>query len=111
MKKRQKTGGRKKGKPNKVTQEIREIVQSSVDFTVLVNKMFELVKGLEVVGDDKNEDTTYIQPPNVNAAKLLLEYGFGKPKEVIELDAGENATEIVKIFSEMVSNAGTGSAT
>ena len=45
------------------------------------------------------------------AAKILFEYGYGKPKEVIELDAGANTTEIVKIFAEMVSAAGSGSAT
>jgi len=109
MAKRKKTGGgSRKGKPNKSTQEIREIIQSTVDFAVLTDKMFQLVKGVEVSGDD---GTVYSQAPNVNAAKLLLEYGYGKPKEVVDLNVGINTAEICKQFAEMVRDSGSGEAT
>jgi hypothetical protein len=87
-------GGSRKGKPNKSTKEIREIISSCVDFP-------RLVKSLEKRAIESSDQ----------AAKILFEYGYGKPKEVIEVDAGTNTTEIVKIFAEMVSNSGAGSAT
>lgn len=87
-------GGSRKGKPNKSTIEIKEIVQSSVDFVALVKELEKRAKR-----------------SNDSAAKLLLEYGFGKPREVLELDTSTNATEVIKMFGEMVRDSGTGEAT
>ena len=112
MAKGKKTGGRKPGSRNKATAEIRDIIQRNVDFDVLTSKMMELVEGVTVRGS-REDGTVYEidKEPSVPAAKLLLEYGYGKPKEVIELDAGANTTEIVKMFATLVSAAGAGSAT
>lgn len=104
--------GRKAGIPNKSTLEIKEIFAQEVDFRVVARKMFELAKGVAVkeTGPD-GQTEIYTKEPNVPAAKLLLEYGHGKPKEVIELDAGANTAEIVKMFATVVSSSGSGSAT
>jgi hypothetical protein len=84
-KKGERRGGRSKGKGNKSTQEIKDIIDANVDFNIVVQKMFELVEGIEVKGTNK-DSTTYLMDlqPNPLAAKLLLEYRFGKPRETID---------------------------
>jgi hypothetical protein len=112
MAKGKKTGGRKAGTPNKSTLEIKGIIDSEVDFSVVVSKMYELVKGVEVQGTNRDGTTYAIDlQPNPSAARILLEYRFGKPREVIELDTGANAAEVVKMFGEMVFSARAGQAT
>lgn len=79
---------RRKGIPNKSTQEIKEILSKEVDFAVVARKMFELVKGVMVEKKNEKDGTVYYEDkePNVAAAKLLLEYGYGKPKEQIDVN-------------------------
>jgi hypothetical protein len=85
--------GRKKGIPNKSTQEIKEILSKEVDFAVVARKMFELVKGVTVrEADGKGGVNVYEKEPNVAAARLLLEYGFGKPKEQIDVNHSGGVT-------------------
>jgi hypothetical protein len=86
--------GRKKGIPNKSTLEIKQIIHSSVDFQ-------KMVKALEVRSIKGSEPAT----------RLLFEYGYGKPKELVDVNVGINAVEIAKVFSQMVSAAGSGEAT
>jgi hypothetical protein len=112
MAKGKKTGGRKKGNPNKSTLEIKKIVQSSADFKKLTKGMYEFAMGVQVQKSmPDGTKAIYDEPPNVPAAKLLFEYGFGKPKEVVELDLSQNTGEIVRHFAEIISNSGAGNAT
>lgn len=61
--------GRTPGTPNKSNLEIKAIVQETVDFTELITKLNEKALG----GDSA-------------CAKLLLEYGFGRPSQTIDLN-------------------------
>lgn len=60
--------GRKPGIKNKSTLEIKDIVQSAVDFPAMIQALF--TKALQ--GDPA-------------CAKLLFEYGYGKPKQSIDV--------------------------
>jgi hypothetical protein len=105
-------GGSRKGKQNKSTLEIKKIVQSSADFKKLTKRMYEFAMGVQVQKSmPDGSKAIYDELPNVPAAKLLFEYGFGKPKEVVELELGSNSAEIVSGFAKMVQASGAGSAT
>lgn len=61
------------------------MIDSVVDMPVLIGKMFELVLGVTIQKINKaGETTTYSAPPDVFAAKLLMEYRYGKPTPLIE---------------------------
>lgn len=81
-----KTGGRRAGTPNRVNQEIKDLLNARVDFGAVVDRLFELTQGVEVeqTGSD-GESRIFSKPPDANAAKILLEYGFGKPSQSIEV--------------------------
>jgi len=79
-KKKRRGGGSRKGKLNLKTLEIRKILDDTVDFKVVCQKLYELVKGISLMQTDKKGKTTvYIKEPDSFAAKILLEYRFGKP--------------------------------
>lgn len=64
--------GRTKGSKNRSTREIQELIQEAVDFSMLVKKLEErALKGSE------------------QAARLLLEYGYGRPHATGELTIDE----------------------
>lgn len=93
-------GGSRKGKRNKSTQELKEILEREVDFAVVIRKLLELVEGVEVQEDSKDGKGgtfIYTKEPSVPAAKLLLEYGFGKPKEYLDVTSDGEKIELVKV--------------
>ena len=70
MTKRVKTGGgSRKGVPNKSTLEVKELLDANVDFSVLITKLFQLAT-------QKGDST---------AAKILMEYRFGKPHQSTDI--------------------------
>lgn len=89
-------GGSRKGVPNKSTAEVKEIMDSIVEWNVVVEKMYSLVKGIMVQKTNEKDGTVYVEDkePNVQAAKLLLEYRFGKPKEQIDIKATETIERV-----------------
>lgn len=84
-------GGRVKGVPNKVTQDIRALIQSRVDFPELIDALKERAA--------KNSE---------QAAKLLFEYGYGKPSETVNVNASISQTEIARAAAEVLYAAGSG---
>ena len=99
MAKRKKTGGgSRKGKPNKSTAELKDILDKAVDWNVVAKKLFELVKGVTVEEERKDGSTSiYTKPPNETAAKTLLEFRFGKAPQSMTLTGkdGEQLFELV----------------
>lgn len=88
-----KTGGRIRGSKNKAPNEIKEMIKARVDFKLVLDKLIEAVDGIKV----QEKGSVYLRPPDVSAAKLLLEYGFGKPTQVIDADlSGETIIKIVR---------------
>lgn len=85
--------GRRKGIPNKSTQEIRELITGIVDFE-------QLVRALERRAKRKSE----------LAARLLFEYAYGKPKEPLPMNGDTNPSQIAESFAQMVSSSGAGRA-
>jgi hypothetical protein len=66
-----KTGGRVKGVQNRNTRDVREIIDSCVDIESVLKSMARIATGSR---------------PNPIAAKLLLEYRFGRPSQTIDLN-------------------------
>lgn len=85
-------GGSRKGIPNKSTQEIKELLDEQVNFGLVISKLFELSQGVEVEKYSSKESVVYSEKPDVLAAKILLEYRYGKP--VQRIDQTSSVTEI-----------------
>ena len=79
-----KFGGRKAGTPNKSKLEIRELLDLSVDFASIVGKLYELSQGVAV--KVKGKAIVYDVAPDPTAAKILLEYRYGRPRQRLELN-------------------------
>lgn len=89
-----KWGGREKGTPNKSTLHIREIMDKIVDFDVVIGKLFELTQGVQVEHQTQNGSVVYAEKPDPAAAKILLEYRFGKPNQTIDMN-------VIKVGKEL----------
>jgi hypothetical protein len=89
-------GGSRKGKRNKSTEEIKELLDSRVDFEVVVEKLYELVQGVTVKkASPSGAPIIYTEKPDVSAAKILIEYRYGKPLQRTEL-TGKDGDELIK---------------
>ncbi len=99
-----KTGGRKKGVSNKATLEIKTIIDNHVNFSEVVLKLLELVNGVNVQEQKGMEMIYYSKPPDPAAAKILLEYRFGKPSQSIDMNlSGDTELNITRtIISKKV---------
>jgi hypothetical protein len=81
-----KTGGRALGTPNKATRQIKEVIASIVNVEELVKTLYKLTRG-------KN--------PNVLAIRLLLEYSYGKPAQMLSIKAEQPMQKkLLIIFDE-----------
>lgn len=98
----QKSGGRRKGTPNKATAEIREILDEEVDFNTLVSKLFELVEGVSIEKYTPDGAIVYQEKPDAYAAKILLEYRYGKPLQTVNQNTVISATQKFKIGDQEI---------
>ena len=78
-----KTGGRKKGSPNKVTLEIREAARALVE-------------------DPEGQQTLLLQyrKGNLNPSvlQMLYHYAYGKPKDTLELKGGIAIAKVARVI-------------
>ncbi len=79
-----KTGGRKPGSKNKETLQLKEILDSTVDFSVVAQKLYELTQGVTVQKETQDGPRIYEEKPDAYAARTLIEFRYGKPKQQIE---------------------------
>jgi len=88
--------GRKKGVPNKVTREIQELAQQYGP---------EAIEALqEMAFDPKRDDSVRLK-----AIGMLLDRGYGKPKEFKDLDVNVNRHEsIIEEIYDEIEDAFTG---
>jgi|SRR6267143_7195562 len=77
-------GGSRKGKPNRNTERVRSIIDRCVDMREMITKLAELGRGVEVAVTKGNRTVTYSEKPDPLAIKILLEYRFGKPSQILE---------------------------
>jgi hypothetical protein len=99
---RKKTGGRKKGVQNKATLEIKEIIDKAVNFNEVIAKLFELTQGVEVFKDTASGGIVYSEKPDSFAAKILLEYRFGKPLQTLQQNTTITSPQSFKIGDQII---------
>jgi len=64
----------------------------------VIEKLFEVVEGVTVQKYDKRQrkEIIYSQPPDSFAAKVLLEFRFGKPAQAVDVTSqGKSLTVIL----------------
>lgn len=90
-------GGSRLGKRNKTTGELRDILDSTVDFSIVCSKLYELSKGITCKKTEKNGDEViYEKPPDAFAAKTLLEFRYGKAAQPLTGDSAKPIEVIVR---------------
>ena len=94
MAKGRKTGGRKKGTPNKLTRD----VQAFVDMIFTKVDPIEKLETLLASGSERVQAGVLLR---------LLEYRYGKPKESMELSGSLSLREVVQKARERANAAGT----
>lgn len=80
-----KTGGRQKGSVNKATASIRDAARK---YTLDALKTL-----VEVMNDDQQP-----APARVSAANALLDRGYGKPHQSVDLDATVDGTIVGEVI-------------
>ena len=86
--------GRPRGARNKSTGDVKDLIDKvGEDFggmEMVVGRLFDLARGVLVEQADKNEGrSVFSKPPDTLAARILMEYRFGKPTQRIQDDATE----------------------
>lgn len=99
----EKSGGRKKGTPNKSTAEIKELLDEEVDFGVVISKLFELVEGVSLEKQTMEGAIVYQEKPDAYAAKILLEYRYGKPVQTVNQNTTVTTPQKFKIGDQEIS--------
>lgn len=89
-------GASRKGRPNKSTQDIKKLIRQRVDFEVVIDKLMELVNGVTVQRNTRDGVRTYEEKPDSFAARILLEYGFGKPVQTTEVTLPKSKRLIIE---------------
>jgi hypothetical protein len=77
--------GRPVGSKNQTTQQIKELIDNSIDTVELISELQKLIK-------DKNART------QLEAIKLILAYRYGKPTEYVEVASSEEDKDNVYII-------------
>lgn len=92
--------GKPVGAKNKATAELRDILDSVVDWNVAAGKLWSLGQGILI--QEKKADGSvevYEKPPNEYALKTLFEFRFGKAKQSVDVTSNGqtifNASEAV----------------
>lgn len=92
-----KTGGRQKGVPNKATASIRDAAQQYTDQA--------LATLVEVMGGAEHPAAA-----RVAAANSLLDRGFGKPKQSLDVDMEASVTARVRKIERVIIDPAAGDA-
>lgn len=89
------TGGRRKGRPNRSTIYIRELIDEASDLLTaegrdalqqIIEAHMRKAIGIRAVQHEHDgQEVVYDVPPDVQSAKLILEHRFGKPKQAVEI--------------------------
>lgn len=87
-------GGSRKGKPNKSTREVRELIdrvgKRYGGMRAVFEAQFSLAVGIRIERENKKgEKEIYEKEPSTSAAEFLAEYRYGKPLRQMEIEALE----------------------
>jgi hypothetical protein len=81
--------GRPKGSGNRATEELKKMIRErTVDGSIIVETLMGWLQ--------HSSDAALV----IGSAKILLEYGYGKPKESIEV-TGEVKMSLAQLFERM----------
>ena len=89
------------------TQKMRELMIKSLKPRAkeMFNSLIESAIGVRVIKEDSNgEEFVYSKAPDVGAARLLLEYTLGKPKDQVEHIGGMSLFHIVSSLERQNKN-------
>lgn len=90
--------GNPKGKPpgtrNKSTEEVKKLLDANVKFPQVIKRLYELTQGVEIAKQTEQGTKYYSEKPDAYAARVLLEYRFGKPVQQILNEISGEVTEI-----------------
>lgn len=79
-------GGRRKGSTNIQKRAIRDIIDNVVDMEDVIERVVQLSEGVWVERETADGGIiVYKEKPDAFAAKLLLEYRYGKPNQAVDL--------------------------
>jgi len=96
-------GGSRLGSPNKSTAEIKELLDREVDFGVVISKLYELSQGVESEKFSMGDSIIYQEKPDAYAAKILLEYRYGKPVQTVNQNTTVTSPQKFKIGDQEIS--------
>jgi hypothetical protein len=92
---RKHTGGRRQGRPNRSTIYIRELIDEASDLLTvegrdalqqIIEAQMRIAIGVRAVRHEHDgQEVVYEVLPDTQAAKLILEHRFGKPKQAVEI--------------------------
>lgn len=92
--------GRPPGVPNKVNAELREILDSVVDWNQATKKLWALCEGVLVQRQNADGSVeVYEKPPNEFALKTLFEFRFGKARQSIDVKDERPVEKVVWDFA------------
>lgn len=86
--------GRTKGTRNKSTEEVKTLLEANVSFPEVVKRLYELTQGVEVRKETEQGAKIYKEKPDAYAARVLLEYRFGKPVQQVVAEVNGEISEI-----------------
>jgi hypothetical protein len=70
----------------------------------LFDALMDAAVGVRATTESGGEKFVYSKAPDVGAARLLLEYTLGKPKEQVEHTGGMSLFHIVSLLQEQSKN-------
>lgn len=90
MPSRPKTGGRRKGTPNRVTQEIGELARAHAP--AAIKELARLAKAAES------------ESARVSAIGMLLDRAYGKPKQAVQHSGAVGTYDLTKLSDEQINS-------
>ena len=89
------SGGRRKGRPNRSTIYIRELIDEASDLLTaegrdalqqIIEAHMRKAIGIRAVRHEHDgQEIVYEVPPDIQSARVILDHRFGKPKEALEI--------------------------
>ena len=74
---------RPKGATNIASRAVKDLIDECVDMKEVISKLIELSNGIKLY--DPKTQKEYTDKPDTQAAKILMEYRYGKPHQSVDV--------------------------